>query len=143
MKKNKGFTLIELLAVLVILVVIAAIATPIVMGIINDAKESAARSSADGFIDSVESTLAVEMLTNVAFVPKGTWEIGDDGELTNGELSIQVEINGTYPTDGSITFDENGALDDTVEDGTVVIYSDFTVTYSNGSVDSGPTTTTE
>ena len=38
MRKN-GFTLIELLAVIVILAIIALIATPIILGIINDARE--------------------------------------------------------------------------------------------------------
>ena len=33
---KKGFTLIELLAVIVILAIIALIATPIILGIIND-----------------------------------------------------------------------------------------------------------
>ena len=39
--RNKGFTLIELLAVIVILAIIALIATPIVLGIINDSRKSA------------------------------------------------------------------------------------------------------
>ncbi len=37
--KQKGFTLIELLAVIVILAVIALIATPLIMGVITDAKK--------------------------------------------------------------------------------------------------------
>lgn len=42
MKQNKkGFTLIELLAVIVILAIIALIATPLIMDVINDAKEGA------------------------------------------------------------------------------------------------------
>ena len=45
--KNKGFTLIELLAVIVILAIIALIATPIILGIINDARESARKRSAE------------------------------------------------------------------------------------------------
>ena len=44
---KKGFTLIELLAVIVILAIIALIATPIVLNIINDTKESASLRSAD------------------------------------------------------------------------------------------------
>ena len=36
--KMKGFTLIELLAVIVILAVIALIATPIILGIVEDAR---------------------------------------------------------------------------------------------------------
>ena len=38
---KKGFTLIELLAVIVILAIIALIATPIILNIINDAREQA------------------------------------------------------------------------------------------------------
>ena len=49
MKKNKkvGFTLIELLAVIVILAIIALIATPIILGIVEDARK-------DSFLRSVE-----------------------------------------------------------------------------------------
>ena len=43
---KKGFTLIELLAVIVILAIIALIATPIVLNIINDAKEESELRSA-------------------------------------------------------------------------------------------------
>ena len=45
--KNKGFTLIELLAVIVILAIIALIATPIILGIINDARTSASERTAE------------------------------------------------------------------------------------------------
>ena len=39
MNKKSGFTLIELLAVIVILAVIALIATPLIMGVIDDARK--------------------------------------------------------------------------------------------------------
>ena len=40
MKRNtKGFTLVELLAVIVILAIIALIATPIILGVIEDARK--------------------------------------------------------------------------------------------------------
>ena len=56
MKQNKkGFTLIELLAVIVILAIIALIATPIVLNMISQAKESASKSSALGYVDSINS----------------------------------------------------------------------------------------
>lgn len=45
--KNKGFTLIELLAVIVILAIIALIATPIILGIIEDSRKSAADRTAE------------------------------------------------------------------------------------------------
>ena len=48
---KKGFTLIELLAVIVILAIIALIATPIVLSIINDSKESASLRRAEMYLD--------------------------------------------------------------------------------------------
>ena len=51
---KKGFTLIELLAVIVILAVIALIVTPIVTGIIAQAKESANARSVEGHIKDME-----------------------------------------------------------------------------------------
>ena len=50
----KGFTLIELLAVIVILAIIALIATPLILNIVNDAKKSAVKDSAYGYIDAIE-----------------------------------------------------------------------------------------
>ena len=52
--KNKGFTLIELLAVIVILAIIALIATPTILGVVEDARRGAAEQSVLGFIDAVE-----------------------------------------------------------------------------------------
>ena len=41
MKRKNGFTLIELLAVIVILAIIALIATPIILGIVDNARKDA------------------------------------------------------------------------------------------------------
>ena len=57
--RNKGFTLIELLAVIVILAIIALIATPVILGIINDARDSAKINSAQYILDGVETAYAV------------------------------------------------------------------------------------
>ena len=54
---KKGFTLIELLAVIVILAVIALIVTPIVTGIISEAKDSANARSVEGHIKNIEYQL--------------------------------------------------------------------------------------
>ena len=59
MDKKKGFTLVELLAVIVILALIALIATPIILNIIKDAKRSAAKDSAYGYIDAVEKYIVL------------------------------------------------------------------------------------
>ena len=59
MRNKKGFTLIELLAVIVILAIIALIATPIVLGIIEDSRESSEINSAQFMIDGVQTAYAV------------------------------------------------------------------------------------
>ena len=61
--KNKGFTLIELLAVIVILAIIALIATPIILGIITDARKQANMRSAELYIVAVKQSIARKSLT--------------------------------------------------------------------------------
>ena len=63
MKKN-GFTLIELLAVIVILAIIALIATPIILGIINDARKEANERSVELYASAVRNAIASYQLTN-------------------------------------------------------------------------------
>ena len=55
---KKGFTLIELLAVIVILAIIALIATPIILGIINDAREKANERSVELYASAVRNAMA-------------------------------------------------------------------------------------
>ena len=62
MRKN-GFTLIELLAVIVILAIIALIATPIILGIINDAREKANERSVELYASAVRNSLVAHQLT--------------------------------------------------------------------------------
>ena len=69
MKNNKGFTLIELLAVIVILAIIALIATPIVLGIIDDSKASASKVSANYIVDSVEKAYSMAYTMNQGSAP--------------------------------------------------------------------------
>ena len=59
---KKGFTLIELLAVIVILAIIAIIATPIVLNIIKDSKNSATLRSADLYLGAVETAVAKQIM---------------------------------------------------------------------------------
>ena len=67
--RNKGFTLIELLAVIVILVIIALIATPIVLGIINDSRKSAAERSADLIVSNFDLAYNTAYMKNGGRVP--------------------------------------------------------------------------
>jgi len=62
--KRKGFTLIELLAVIIILAIIALIAVPIIMGIINNARERARQASVRGFASALRLSRSEFMLEN-------------------------------------------------------------------------------
>ena len=61
---KKGFTLIELLAVIVILAIIALIATPIILGIINDARKEANERSIELYASAVRNAIASYQLTH-------------------------------------------------------------------------------
>ena len=77
---KKGFTLIELLAVIVKLAIIALIATPIVLNIINDSKETAVLRSADYYMDAVELSIAQRVLQNKS-IPNGEYNIMSNGNI--------------------------------------------------------------
>ncbi|MDD2391823.1 MAG: prepilin-type N-terminal cleavage/methylation domain-containing protein [Bacilli bacterium] len=55
---KKGFTLIELLAVIVILAIIALIASPIVVGLIEDADRQAAERSTEAVVEAAKTRFA-------------------------------------------------------------------------------------
>ena len=109
--KSKGFTLIELLAVIVILAIIALIATPIVLGIIEDSKQNANRISAGYMIDAVEKAYSMAYTKNMGAVPTkeaiaaefdmsgATWTTDEEGnevvKTTNGEVVCNVNVSGT------------------------------------------------
>lgn len=118
MKNKKGFTLIELLAVIVILAIIALIATPIVLGIIEDARNNAKKRSAELVIQSVELAYSTAFMADgsapkIADVQKAfkmdkakwdkTTEITtDDGvtctvATTNKNLAVSCNV-GDYKT---------------------------------------------
>ena len=61
---KKGFTLIELLAVIVILAIIALIATPIILGIINDAREESNERSVELYASAAKNAIARYQLNN-------------------------------------------------------------------------------
>ena len=63
---KKGFTLIELLAVIVILAIIALIASPIVIGLINDAKVQSAERSCEAIISAAKNKYATNILAGTS-----------------------------------------------------------------------------
>ena len=105
---SKGFTLIELLAVIVILAIIALIATPIVLGIINDSKESSNRVSATYIIDAVEQSYSMAYAVKQGAIPtveevrayfnmdNATWE-GNIIKTNDDSVSCEVvEVIGEF-----------------------------------------------
>ena len=110
---KKGFTLIELLAVIVILAIIALIATPIVLNIIKDTKESALYRSGEFYYSALEQSVATAKFKNIN-IKNGTYSIMKDGNLCIGTLEsntcsgdiLKVNVKGDKPTSGSITFED-------------------------------------
>ena len=79
---KKGFTLIELLAVIVILAIIALIATPIILGIINDARKESNERSAELYASSVKNAIAAYQLTHPTAPTKfSDLDVQYDGEV--------------------------------------------------------------
>ncbi len=66
---KRGFTLIELLAVIVILAIIALIATPIILGIINDARDESYERTAELVASELELAYTSYMFANDAVEP--------------------------------------------------------------------------
>lgn len=95
---KKGFTLIELLAVIVILAIIALIATPIILGIINDARTEAKERSAELVVTGVEYAVTQYMYKNEGNVPT---------TLADLEPYFEVENVTFDATSGKVT--EDGA----------------------------------
>ena len=110
---KKGFTLIELLAVIVILAIIALIATPIVLNIISNTKESASLRSADFYLAAVELSIVNATLNNKS-ITDGTYPIMPDGNVCLGTLTdnacdkdiLKVEVKVEKPSGGMLAIEK-------------------------------------
>ena len=109
---KKGFTLIELLAVIVILAIIALIATPIVLNIISDVKESSIEASKKIYIRAVEQTIISEN-TIRPFNPTKC-EVIENGNLNCDTGFLEVEVDNTVPIKGTLTIVEGKVVSDTL-----------------------------
>ena len=112
--KNKGFTLIELLAVIVILAIIALIATPIILGIINDARAQAKQRTAE--LIGKEAQLAY---TSFMFDTNAENEPTDSCEYMKPKYFAMDNATITTPCDGGTTKITVGK-------------DEYTATYANG-----------
>ena len=130
--KKKGFTLIELLAVIVVLAIIALIATPIVLNLINNAKEGAAKSSATAYVKAVENGVVQELVKNSNGKYTGKFKVDSTGlklvSDADNNVKITVDVSGKLPKENSyVVLDENG----TVTNAYFIIDS-YNVQYSDG-----------
>ena len=99
---KKGFTLIELLAVIVILAIIALIATPIILNIINDAKEESNERSVELYASAVRNGIAAYQLREGKEVLPGTYN-------ETNKLPFEVEYDGQVDCT-SVTITEDGKV---------------------------------
>ena len=115
--KNKGFTLIELLAVIVILAIIALIATPIILGIINDARQQAKQRTA-------------ELIAKEAQLAYTSYLFAHDGEAKADSDSCE------YMTTDYFSMDNLKTISCSSGTSTITLNNDaeYTATYSNGSM---------
>ena len=126
---KKGFTLIELLAVIVILAVISLIATPMILGVIETSKESSAKVSAYGYIDAVETQVAInELDANKTNIEDGVYEVED---LKN---TYGLVVKGELPTSNSwVKIEKRQIVDYSLKIGEYVVnYNESGVTITKG-----------
>ena len=99
MRSKKGFTLIELLAVIVILAIIALIATPIIIGFIEQARKKAFENTAYGVLEGLRLDYTERILTGTTSTPK---------EFTFPNSGLK--LSGEEPAYGSAKIDGKGNI---------------------------------
>lgn len=98
MKKmnKKGFTLIELLAIIVILAIIAVITVPIILNIIENAREGARKNSVIGYGKAVElaytEALYEQHLNNATPAGDLSFTVKESESATNG-TTLMLTVN--------------------------------------------------
>ena len=128
---KKGFTLIELLAVIVILAIIALIATPTILGVIETARQGAAKSSALGYIDAVEKQIAIDMVAGTTVI-----DYADDNTITVGTDDTGLTLKGEAPTAGTVTIDATKGIISKAALKVEMNSKEYCVQYANSNVTS-------
>jgi len=105
--KRKAFTLGELLAVIAILAIILLIAVPMILGVIEEAREKSFRLSILNVFNAVELEYATTGSTGgqISKLPmnnntflSGEWDLDED----SGTITIRQACDGSYKV-GSLT----------------------------------------
>jgi type IV pilus assembly protein PilA len=104
---KKGFTLIELLAVIVILAIIALIASPTIIGLIDNARKESFKSSAYGIVKSGEIFYSQDLLDGTN--EEVTFTYNEEGE-TSIPIGKNLEYNGTKPKSGEVKINNEGQI---------------------------------
>ena len=111
--KKKGFTLIELLAVIVIIAVIVSITTGIILNIIEKSRYESAKLSVLNYVDAIEFKVAQNKLYD-GNTYRGLYSVKEK-ELTDNVITMNVDIKGTLPKEGSsVTINNDGKVNDGV-----------------------------
>ena len=132
---KKGFTLIELLAVIVILAIIALIATPVVLGIINDSKKSATVRSAEFYLDAVVNSIMTENMNNSGDFNPSACMVNTQGNIICDGVNepIAIEVEGQKPISGEFML-ENGKIREVTlifENGTIAMDTNNELVYQD------------
>ena len=96
---KKGFTLIELLAVIVILAIIALIATPVILNIIDDARDSSNKESINLYAKAIENAVANYLLKNP-----------EDTNITLEKIEEYIKYDGNKVECDTININSNGSI---------------------------------
>jgi uncharacterized protein (TIGR02145 family)/prepilin-type N-terminal cleavage/methylation domain-containing protein len=130
---KEGFTLIELLAVIVILSIIALISTPIIIGLIEDAREETFKDSAYGVVKAGEIFYAQELINGDNKGVVFTYTDGVESPSIDGK---NLNYSGTKSESGTILVDRQGTVAIAIHNGTYCAekgFSESEVTISNKS----------
>lgn len=130
MKKmnKKGFTLIELLAIIVILAIIAVITVPIILNVIEEARDGARKNSVIGYAKAVELSYTQQQI----------------GSTIESEDEIEISIDGASQSTLAVSYDGDDVVcsgDNTITKGKIVLRgcsvdgSTTTYTYESGDVE--------